>query len=341
MLTALASKLFSRPPSSIRQHTINAVESVRCFLNEIDDHPQDLLIPRLAATKTHLLRPSGKLVRPLIVSLLARALGVPDEEARPYALITELIHAASLLHDDVIDRADRRRDRATANVLYDNTLAVLAGDGLLAEVTARLAAAGDLATIRAVSATIQDLVAGEAWQYDLRGEVHDDVQTCIEVAELKTGSLLSLCTWIPAHLAGLPPEVAEEFGAIGRYTGVSFQLIDDLLDFFAAETGKPQLGDWQEFKTNAMTALLVGLHPSGRSPLQRLFRSAERPTVEQCLETLHENFPARVVEQAASRLRALAEEYAALAAQYARRIPDNDPGRTFEQLRRTLIERKT
>jgi octaprenyl-diphosphate synthase len=326
--------------SRIAEHTANALSSVQTFLDNVDRHPQDRLIPRLSGAKRHLLRAPGKMVRPLIVQLLGRSLGVDDERLRPYALSVELIHTASLLHDDVIDRAETRRHRPSANAAYDNTLPILAGDGILAEVMERVAALGDVAAIQAIAATIQDLVAGEAWQYELAGRVHDDVQICLEVAELKTGALLSFCTWVPAHLAGRSGAEAASFAAIGRYTGVAFQLIDDVLDFDAAETGKPALGDWCEGKTNAMTAALCALHPSGRAGLESFFAAPARDGAA-CARKLTELFPAGAIAEARKRTLGLAEEYATLADHHARFVPDNPAGRLFEELRRMLLARKS
>jgi octaprenyl-diphosphate synthase len=325
--------------TEIGAYTGRAVAAVHSFLDDLDRDPQASLVPRLTEARRHLLRDPGKMVRPLIVSLLGRSLGLDDAVTRPYALSVELIHAASLLHDDVIDRADTRRRRPTANAAYDNTLPVLAGDGILADVMARVAAQGDLSIIQAIAATIQDLVAGEAWQYELRGAPHDDVQACLEVAELKTGALLSLCTWLPARVARLSDDQLASYAAIGRYTGVSFQIIDDVLDFDASNTGKPALGDWSEAKTNVMTAQLVALEPSARPALAALFARAERPSSADCMQVLASAFRAETVAEARRRANALAEEYATLADHHARFVPDNLTGRLFETLRKGLLRR--
>src|SRR5262245_9685226 len=110
-LRAAMTRRMARRTTRVGEHAARALASVQSFLDELDRHPQDRLVPRLSAAKQHLLRAPGKMVRPLVVSLLGRSLGVTDEETRPYALSVELIHTASLLHDDVIDRADTRRHR--------------------------------------------------------------------------------------------------------------------------------------------------------------------------------------------------------------------------------------
>lgn len=319
--------------------TLRAVSSVQDFLDDLARDPQASLVPRLAGARQHLLRAPGKMVRPIIVTLLGRALGVDETKTRPYALAVELIHTASLLHDDVIDRAETRRHQPTANATYDNTLPILAGDGILAEVMDRVAAEGDIVAVQAIAATIQDLVAGEAWQYELRGTAHDDVRACIEVAELKTGALLSLCTWLPGRLAGRDELALQSFAAIGRYTGVSFQIIDDLLDFEAAETGKPALGDWAEGKTNVMTAHLLGLAPRAQPRLAELFRAPGSLAPDDYQRVLRETFTADELAEARRRVESLAAEYATLAEDHARVVPDNNHGRLFEKLRKSLLVR--
>ncbi len=313
--------------------------SVEDFLAELDQRPDTALAPRFAAARTHLLEGGGKLVRPTIVWLLGRSLGVEEARLRPYALAVELLHAASLLHDDVVDRADTRRGRPTANALHDNSLPVLAGDSLLSEVMVRIAELGDLAAIRRIARTVQDLVAGEAVQYELRGRLHGEIDRCVTVADLKTGSLLALCTWLPAHLAGLPPELAERFAQIGRVTGIAFQLIDDILDFQPEGSGKPALIDWQDGCTNSMTATLVDLYPESAPDLRALL--AERgASSERAHAVLHRWFPTPRLATAAERVRAHARHFSDRAEIDARLVPDNPYGRTFVLLQRALLERR-
>ncbi|MCK6529325.1 polyprenyl synthetase family protein [Myxococcota bacterium] len=326
--------------TAVAEHAVAARRGVAAFLDDLEADPRAALAPRFGQARVHLFREPGKLVRPMIVWLLGRSLGVEGSRLRPYAVVTELIHGASLLHDDVIDRALTRRGRPSANALYDNTLAVLAGDSILAEVTGRLAELGDLEVVRAVSATIQDLVAGESLQYELRGLVHADVRACVEVAELKTASLLSLCTWLPARIAGRE-DLAPDMAAIGRNTGISYQLTDDVLDFDAEHTGKPPFADWSEGKTNAVTAAMVGLHPEAEGPLADFFASEARRDAARCREAYGRLFPEAVREQALEQVRALAEEYTALADHHASAVPDTAEGRLFEQLRRKLLGRRS
>lgn len=321
---------------------LNAVRAeVASFLDALSRDPQGQLLPRYHGAQRHLLAQRGKLVRPLIVWLVGRALDVPEARLRPYATFVELLHNATLLHDDVIDRADERRHKPTANARFDNTLSVLAGDSLLAEAADIPTSRGDIETTRALAATLRDLVAGEAWQYELQGTAHDDIQLCVEIGELKTGSLLSLCTWIPARLAALCPEERERFAAIGRHVGVSFQLIDDVLDFESVDSGKPRLADWRERKTNAMTATLLQLCPTARPELARVFGQAEPLTVDACEALAARLFTAEVQAEAARLVRARAAEYAALADHHATLVPDTAEGRLYRTLQTRLLDRAT
>ncbi len=320
-------------------HRDQVVASVQQLLAELEAEPVHALVPRLGGAKRHLLRSKGKLVRPMMVWLLGRALDVPGARLASYATVVEMIHAASLLHDDVIDRADRRRHLPSANASYDNRIPVLAGDALLADVMDRVAELGDVATIRGVARAVQDLVAGEVLQYELQGEVHGSVETCIEVAELKTAALLSLCTWLPAHLAGLGEDARRSYASMGRTVGVAFQLTDDVLDFEAADSGKPAFGDWQEARTNAVTAALVRRVPQAAPRLQDYFASPAPRSAERSRQLCGALFSAAELAAAVADVRALAGDYVALAERHAEQLPDNDLGRLFVDLQRRLLGR--
>ncbi len=324
--------------NAITEPLLAARASVSAFLEDLEADPHTHLAARFGAARMHLFREPGKLIRPMIVWLLGRSLGVESARIAPYALVTELIHGASLLHDDVIDRALTRRNRPTANAVFDNTLPVLAGDALLAEVTGRLAELGDLEVVRVVSATIQDLVAGEALQYELRGTAHGDVDSCVSVAELKTASLLSLCTWLPARLARRS-DLAEDFAAIGRFTGIAYQLMDDVLDFEAEETGKPPFSDWVEGKTNAVTAALIRAWPPGQSHLTSFFADSSLRDADLCRRVWFDEVPSAAREQALAEVRNLAQGYTARADHHAKRVPGNAEGDLFETLRHHLLLR--
>lgn len=328
-------------PNRVLDHPKRIAQSVSAFLAQVSEDPQDLLLPRLSGAKSHLLAQPGKLVRPLIVWLLGRAFDVPGHRLYPFALSVELLHNACLLHDDVIDDSTLRRRRPTANARYDNTLPILAGDCLLANSISEVASTGDVKAMQALASAIQDLASGEALQYELTGELHDDIQLCVEIAELKTGVLFSFGTWLPGHLAELPAERQAALASVGRNTGVCFQLIDDTLDFDAERSGKPALADWKEAKTNSVTAMLLQLDRSTRKPLERLFAQPSEDRDRLAQEILEGEISVASIAEALERVRELAREYAALADYHARVIPDNEPGRLFEELRAFLLQRLT
>ncbi len=183
----------------------------------------------------HVLATRGKLVRPALALLSAAACGGADEQRLWLAGTVELIHIASLIHDDVIDAADTRRGSGTVNVLWGNQVAVLLGDYLFATAFdlvsrirhAQVAPSIALAAVRMSQAEIQAVKAG--------GEPHDDEATYFGIIDGKTAQLFSAACRAGALIAGAPGPAAGALAEFGRQWGMSFQITDDALDL----TGDP------------------------------------------------------------------------------------------------------
>ena len=173
----------------------------------------------------------GKKIRPVLTFLMGDFFRVANDELVPYARAIEMVHAATLAHDDVIDEAEVRRERPSLNKLTTNTKAVLAGDYLLAEVMKEMVALGNLRIIAELSQIISDLVEGEWLQIENKSRSNLTREDVERVALCKTGSVLRWCCIVPALLRDHPPEIVELTGRLGETLGVAFQLADDLLDF--------------------------------------------------------------------------------------------------------------
>ncbi len=199
---------------------------------------------------THLLEAGGKRVRPLTVLLAAACFGPPPPAARDLAVVAELIHLATLLHDDVIDDGQERRGRPTPRRLWGNAVSVLAGDLLLTHALERTASASPGPVLADLFGTLRRLVDGEIVQ--LRGRVaidgHED--TYFRIVRDKTASLFAWAARAGAACAGASPEAAQALGDYGTHLGVAFQLVDDVLDYSGdpRATGKALLGDLTEGK---------------------------------------------------------------------------------------------
>lgn len=202
----------------------------------------------------------GKRLRPLLTFLMAHLFRVDFKTVTPYARATELVHAASLSHDDVIDNATMRRGSPSINILASNKKAVLAGDYLLSSVIVDLTNAGNLELVREMSLVIKDLSEGEWLQLDLIDERNYTREVIREVAEKKTSSVMSYCSVAPAVLSGASKETVELCREFGRRLGLAFQLIDDTLDY-SGDSLKDQELDLKNGIVNAVVYELLENNP--------------------------------------------------------------------------------
>lgn len=191
----------------------------------------------------HVARYQGKMLRPTLTLLCGLAARADDAEwttavgdsHRVLAAVTEIIHMATLVHDDVLDESELRRNAATVNHLRGNETAVLLGDYLISNAFHLCSSLGRPDINRRIGATTNELCAGELLQIHHREDWSIDEATYFAIIERKTASLISLCCRLGAEEAGAAPEVAEALGTYGRLLGIAFQIQDDLLDLVGEE----------------------------------------------------------------------------------------------------------
>jgi octaprenyl-diphosphate synthase len=203
---------------------------------------------KVEAIGKHVSEAGGKRLRPLLVALSARAVGKPYDESRVAALgaCMEMIHMATLIHDDVVDNADTRRGRPTACSLFGNTAGILTGDVLLARAMELLAVDGDLGIIRMVSTAVVELATGEVMEVDSRGVFDLDQERHFEILRRKTATFIAACCKAGAMAAGASEQEVQALGEYGESVGMGFQIADDLLDFRSDVSGKPRAIDFRE-----------------------------------------------------------------------------------------------
>jgi len=198
----------------------------------------------------HTLEAGGKRLRPAFVTLAAQAtnLEFSIERTRKLGACMEMIHMATLIHDDVIDNAVTRRGRSTASAEFGNTAAILSGDVLLSKAMVLLSRDGDLDIIRSVSEAAVDIAEGEVRELGVRGIFDLDEATHLEVLGLKTASFIECCCEVGAIVAGAPEEIQRALKAFGYHVGMAFQIVDDILDYRGdqSKTGKPIATDFRE-----------------------------------------------------------------------------------------------
>ena len=218
----------------------------------------------------HLAKAGGKRVRPMLVLLGAAAFRPATPAARDLAVVAELVHLATLLHDDVIDDGDERRGQPTARRVFGNAVSVLAGDLLLTHALERTARAAP-AALPSLVATLRRLVDGEIVQ--LRGRMRLDVDraTYERVVRDKTASLFGWAARAGAAAAGAGEGAQAALERYGEELGVAFQIVDDVLDFEGdpRATGKSLLADAREGKLTLPLLLAVELRPELEAELAR------------------------------------------------------------------------
>ncbi|MGL5795204.1 MAG: solanesyl diphosphate synthase [Waterburya sp.] len=200
--------------------------------------------PILGAAAEHLFEAGGKRIRPAIVLLVSRATMLNHElthSHRRLAEITEMIHTASLVHDDVVDEADLRRNVETVNSLFGDKIAVLAGDFLFAQSSWYLANLDNLQVVKLLSEVIRDFAEGEIIQSINRFDIDASIDSYLDKTYYKTASLMANSAKAAAVLSDADPDVAKNLYSYGRNLGLAFQIVDDILDLTGSTEvlGKP------------------------------------------------------------------------------------------------------
>jgi octaprenyl-diphosphate synthase len=279
----------------------------------------------------------GKHVRPLLVLLTAKACGKITEHTINAAVLLELLHTATLIHDDVIDETKERRGLPSLNAIFDNRVSVLVGDYILSSALIRAIQTRNLQIISIVSNLGRDLSEGEIKQLETAEESIVDEEAYMQVIKKKTATLLSACTEIGAICADAPADVIEKSKLLGEYLGYAFQIKDDIFDYYKnIDLGKPTGNDIREGKVTL--PLLFAIHnaePSEVETYMTLIRSKEftPAQVDQLID-----FAIRKggIEYAENRMR----HYHSKAIELVDSFPDSDAKEALILLANYIIERK-
>ncbi len=263
----------------------------------------------------HLLEGGGKRIRPLALLLSSACFAKTSDVVRELAVVAELVHLATLLHDDVVDDGHERRGRVTSRVLWGNAVSVLAGDLLLTHALERTRAVASGAVLEELLSTLRRLVDGEIVQ--LRGRTRLDVQraTYLQIVRDKTASLFVWASRAGATVAGAKPREIEALGAFGEHVGLAFQLVDDTLDYAGdpRSTGKALHADLGEGKITLPLIIALERDP-GLLPLLQAAREGDARGMERLAEGVRET-------DACEAVRGLAAEETHLALQALGALP--------------------
>jgi octaprenyl-diphosphate synthase len=229
----------------------------------------------ITAIGHHLQGNGGKRLRPMLVLLSAKLFGNANESAIRMGAVVEMVHAATLIHDDVIDDARTRRGKPSANVLWSNQACVLAGDWLYMQAFQMALRERNFAVLDILISLTQKMVQGELIQLDRIGRIDVSEAEYRELVDRKTASLFSACTRLGALVAGASDTQEADLGEYAWNLGMAFQLVDDVLDFTARESilGKPVGNDLREGKvTLPLILALAQATPGEREAVETVLR---------------------------------------------------------------------
>jgi octaprenyl-diphosphate synthase len=267
----------------------------------------------------YLLNGGGKRIRPAILLLTAKMIGDVSPTVIRLGAVIEFIHNATLVHDDIIDGADIRRGRPSANAYWGNSMTVLAGDWLYMQSFAVALGEKNLEVLNTLIGITQKMVEGELLQLTLLGKRETTEAELLDIVRRKTAWLFSGCMKLPAIAIGLNHGSAEKLAEVGMCMGIAFQLVDDLLDLTSSREalGKPVVNDLKEGKLTL--PVLFALSASGPEETvkvqtvleERDFRSVDRAEILAIVEK----------SDGLARTRTLAKYYAERAARMLRDFP--------------------
>lgn len=305
----------------------------------VDDLLESIKRVEMAPTKMldHALASPGKRLRPALV-LLAGSFGSYDlNKLVPLGTAIELLHTASLVHDDVVDGAESRRGRATANTIWDNALTVLLGDFIFANAAEMVTRTGSLEVTRLFALTLMKMTSGELDQDAAAFEVGQDVQQYLWRIGGKTAALIQNSTQGGAVLGDCDEDTVEALRSYGYNLGMAFQIVDDILDFCGDEEkmGKPVGSDLLEGTITLPALFLVEASPHD-NPVKK-FMVAKRnrvPLLQAAIEAV-------VNSEGMRRSRQMAEEFVARGNAAISHLPDGPNKQTLNAIGDYVLARES
>jgi len=277
----------------------------------------------------------GKRLRPLLALLSAKSCELGGEDPIKFAAVVEFIHTATLLHDDVVDLSTLRRGRPTANAEFGNAPSVLVGDFLYSRAFQLMVEIGNMAIMQDMAATTNTIAAGEVLQMVRAGDPDTSEEQYLDVISRKTAILFASACYGGAVLAGRGDTLGQALRDYGQYTGIAFQIIDDVLDYEGdpALMGKNVGDDLSEGKP---TLPLIHVMRTGQPAQRQLVRDAvlnkDTRQLEAVLEAVH-------ATGALDYSRELAAAYRDRALEALLKLPENPARNSMEAIAKLALQR--
>ncbi|MBM4286319.1 MAG: polyprenyl synthetase family protein [Deltaproteobacteria bacterium] len=259
-------------------HILKGLEEEIASINRALVANLDTHVPFISQVGRHILLSGGKRIRPLLFVLAARLCGCRSNNLADFSTIFEYLHAATLLHDDVVDAATTRRGMSTANTIWGNQAVILVGDFLLAKALSLAVTTERLKVLKVLAHTTTMMAEGEILQLLHAGNLNLTEEQYLEVVTRKTAVLMAAACRIGAILGSAPVAQEEALARFGENLGIAFQVVDDILDFTGdeRELGKPVANDLKEGRiTLPVIHALANAAPADRERLAALAREME------------------------------------------------------------------
>jgi octaprenyl-diphosphate synthase len=288
----------------------------------------------------HLLALGGKRLRPMCVALASRIGSGFDARGRALAVSVELVHSATLLHDDVVDLGDTRRGAPSTRAVWGNAVSIFAGDWLLVEALRRVRHAGVPGTLERLLDVIDEMIQAESLQLERRGRLETGRKTWERVVDGKTAALFRWAMYAGGRAGGLADAHVDSLERYGAHLGIAFQAVDDLLDLEGDQraTGKALFADLREGKMTYPLILAMERDRAAIEPLLRaVIEGAEGASIEGTESAASHGHDldesarfaeiARILQRtgALADCRALAESHAARAVEALATLPEGKP----------------
>jgi len=293
-------------------------------------------VPLLDRITHYIVKRKGKQIRPMFVFLSASLCGGITEATYRGAALVELLHTATLVHDDVVDNSYERRGFFSVNALWKNKIAVLVGDFLLSKGLLLSINNGDFGLLKIVSDAVKQMSEGELLQIEKARRLDIDEAVYYEVIRQKTASLIASCCSCGAASAGADAEIVEKMRLFGEKVGIAFQIKDDLFDFGTDDVGKPLGIDIKEKKITL--PLIYALNKASSSEKRRIINlvknhNEESDKVSEVIDFVRNSGG---LDYARSRMDAYQQE----AFTILNDLPERESRDSLQQLVRFTTERK-
>lgn len=292
-------------------------------------------VPLLDTIMTYIVKRKGKQMRPMFVLLSADLFGDINERSFRGASLVELLHTATLVHDDVVDEANYRRGFLSINALWKNKIAVLVGDYLLSKGLLLSLKNEEYGFLKILSTAVEQMSEGELLQLEKARKVDTSEEIYYEVIQKKTASLLSSCCAIGTASTTQDESTLEKMGQFGEKIGLAFQIKDDLFDYGARNVGKPLAKDLKDKKLTLplLHALKVSA-PATKREIIRTIKKGKQPKDYQRLIAFVEKEGG--IEYAKKKMNQFLEEGLSI----LHSIPNKKSTQHLETLVRYVVERE-